>query len=137
MWCKNYYCYDSCCRLPCYKRLTREADDVESEFQLKVKQTKLDFDVNMKDDSEDYGFFEETQADEEKEDAEKQKQVIVHDVGTDIATLYTAEKVKIGIPRKYGELGDDGSGRIVRRRTTIIKTEEDSIPELDESEMSS
>ena len=61
MCCKNKYCMDGCyykC-FACCIRQKRELDDVEIDFNLKVRTKKLGFDVNMSIDADEGIEFQE------------------------------------------------------------------------------
>ena len=95
MCCKTKYCYN-------YRRLKREEDDVEKEFNQKVKVTKLDFDVNM----QGKGYEEDEQqlndsldGDQEMFDKDQEK---IDDANKGLDMILEDWGQEIGVARKYG-----------------------------------
>ena len=85
-WCiKERYCKDYFFCKCCWwcRRIERQPDEVESEFRLKVRQTRFDFDVNLGEDAPDHNL-EDTQDLEEEEEHmllnnQKDEIVLIHE----------------------------------------------------------
>ena len=95
MCCKTKYCYN-------YRRLKREEDDVEKEFNQKVKVTKLDFDVNMQGKGYEEDEMQLNDSQEEDQEMFDKDQEKIDDANKGLDMILEDWGQEIGVARKYG-----------------------------------